>query len=203
MRGTGSKTAVIDGAFVPEAHRVSMHSVIDGHTPGGQVNPGKLYQLPFVMFGGPTFLAPMLGAARGLYDAFVADMRDRRDRMVQVAERWSVHEAVSRAAADLDLAELLIRRTFSAARDYEGPDDLLRARTLRDYTRASELIRDAVDRLVRHTGTRAFFDSNPAQRTWRDINVIASHIAFNPEYNMSYFGRLELGLERDPTMPLF
>ncbi|HZO35780.1 MAG TPA: acyl-CoA dehydrogenase family protein [Solirubrobacteraceae bacterium] len=202
MRGTGSKTAVIDGAFVPEAHRVSMHAVIDGHTPGGRLHPGKLYQLPFVMFGGPTFLAPMLGAGRGLYDLFVTEMRDRRDRMVQVADRWSVQETVSRAAVDLDLAELLIRRVMAVARDTE-PGPIERAQTLRDYTRASELIRDAVDRLVRHTGTRAFFDSNPAQKTWRDVNVIASHVAFNPEYNLSYFGRLELGLERDPTMALF
>ena len=200
MRGTGSKSAVIDGAFVPETHRLPMPSLLDGQTPGGQLHPGKLYHLPFVMFGGPTFLGPMLGAGRGLYDLFVADMRDRNDRMVHVAERWSVQETVSRAAADLDLAELLIRRVIAPGRD-TGPAQ--RAQTLRDYTRASELIRDAADRLVHHSGTRAFFDSNPMQRIWRDINVIASHVAFNPEYNMSYYGRLELGLERDPTMALF
>jgi 3-hydroxy-9,10-secoandrosta-1,3,5(10)-triene-9,17-dione monooxygenase len=204
MRGTGSRTAVVEGAFVPETHRLVIPTLIGGATPGAAVHPNKLYRLPFVMFGGPTFLAPMLGSARGIYEHFVGVARERRtERGVRVAERWSVQEAVARAAADLDLAELLVRRAFAVARDEDPPSIWQRARTVRDWTRASELIRDAVERILRNSGTRAFAQSNPVQQVWRDVNMIASHIAFDSEYNVSHFGRLELGLERDPGMVLF
>ena len=110
---------------------------------------------------------------------------------------------MARAAADIDAAELLLRR---AVRVTDAPQDyspMLLARSVRDFTRASELIVEAIDTLVALSGTACFASSHPIQRAWRDIHFMSMHISLNPEINFAHFGRMELGLGRDPTHPYY
>ena len=53
------------------------------------------------------------------------------------------------------------------------------------------------------SGTAGFATSQPIQRAWRDIHFAASHISLNTETNYAHFGRIELGLPRDPSRPFF
>ena len=41
------------------------------------------------------------------------------------------------------------------------------------------------------------------QRAWRDIHFMSMHISLNAETNFAHYGRMELGLGRDPTHPYF
>lgn len=203
MKGTGSKTIVVDGVFVPESLRCPAPSLISGDCPGSLVNPNPLYRLPLAIHGGLTFLGPAVGAARGAYEYFVDWTRDRKtERGASVAESEVVQEAVALTAADLDLVDLLIRRALQVARESDPPTMEERAQTIRDYTRATYLLTDAIDRLLKQSGTRAFMESNPLQQMWRDIHMMASHVAFTRD-NLNHFGRMELGLERDPKMLIF
>ncbi len=200
MRGTGSKTIVIDDVFVPEGFELVAERVITGDGPGAELNRNPLYRVPLAIHGGLTFIGPIVGAARGTYEYFVEWTRERRtERGAKVAESEVVYEAIALAAADIDAAELLVRRTLEVARraDPPGPDE--RATTLRDYSRAVGLLTGAVDRLFKQSGTRAFMESSPLQRMWRDVHMMASHIAFTRD-NLNHFSRLALGLDRDPRM---
>jgi len=110
---------------------------------------------------------------------------------------------MARAAADLDAAEMLLRRAAQIPNAHGEELQRLLARTIRDFARVSELSVAAIDALIAMSGSAGFASSHPIQRAWRDIHFAASHISLNTEANYSHFGRLELGLGRDPNRPFF
>ena len=108
-----------------------------------------------------------------------------------------------RAAADLDVAELLLRRAVDTAQTPSPPSLALRARTMRDCARSAELCVSAIDALIAMSGAAAFAANHPIQRAWRDIHFASMHVSLNPEQNFAHFGRTELGLPRDSHQPFF
>lgn len=204
MRGTGSNTIVTDNVFVPESRALSLTDLREGNGPGGKLHANPIFRTPFFFYAPLCFATPMLGAAIGAYEQFREGAKTRRsvDGSL-VSEKVSLQVGMSRAAADLDAAELLVRR---AAQIVDPPRDgipALLARTIRDYTRVSELSVAAIDALMALSGSAGFSTSQPVQRVWRDIHFAASHISVNPEINYAHYGRMELGLGRDPNRPFF
>ena len=120
-----------------------------------------------------------------------------------IAEIPSIQVRLGRAAADLDVAELLLRRAVDTAKTPSPPSLALRARTMRDCARSAELCVSAIDALIAMSGTAAFAANHPIQRAWRDIHFASMHVSLNPEQNFAHFGRTELGLPRDSHQPFF
>jgi len=204
MRGTGSNTIVTDDVFVPGSRVLGLSDLRQGKGPGGTVNESLIFRTPFFFYAPLTFAAPMLGAAQGAYDHFREWTKTRQGQDgASVAEKTSVQVRMARAAADLDAAELLLQRAAQAHLAPEAAWPQLLARSVRDFARVSELTVAAIDTLIALSGTAAFATSHPIQRAWRDIHFAASHISLNAETNYSHFGRMELGLGRDPTRPFF
>jgi len=204
MRATGSNTIVTDNVFVPATHIVRIEDLRLGKGPGGAVNKSPIFRAPFFSYSPLTFVSAMLGAAQGAYIYFRDWSKDRKARRgVAVAQLTSLQVAMARAAADLDAAELLLRRAALAPHAPEpmSPEQL--ARSIRDFTRAAELTLGAIDTLMQLSGSAGFSAANPIQRAWRDLHFAGSHVALSPENNYSHFGRVELGLERDPTQPFY
>ena len=205
MRATGSNTAVCDDVYVPEDHTVALSEVREGKTPGGRLHDHPIYRAPWVSYAPLTFTAPMLGAAEGAYELLRDWTKTRRASRggFAMAEVTSIQVRLARAAADLDAAELLLRRAVDVAQAPTPPSLALRARTMRDCSRAAELCVGVIDSLIAMSGTAGFAASHPIQRAWRDIHFAAMHVALNPEQNFSHFGRAELGLPPDPHLPFF
>jgi 3-hydroxy-9,10-secoandrosta-1,3,5(10)-triene-9,17-dione monooxygenase len=205
MRGTGSNTAVCDDVYVPEEHTLALADLREGNTPGGKLHDNPIYRAPWVSYAPLTFTAPMLGAAQGGYELFREWIKTRKAGRggTPLAELASVQVRLARAAADLDAAELLLRRAVDAAGSPQRPSLEQRGRTMRDCSRAAELCVDVIDTLIGMCGTAGFAASHPIQRAWRDIHFAAMHVALNPEQNFGHFGRGELGLPRDPHLPFY
>jgi alkylation response protein AidB-like acyl-CoA dehydrogenase len=149
-------------------------------------------------------VAPMIGAAQGAYKLF-RDWTRRRKTMegAAMAEKTSVQVRVARAAADIDAAELLVRRAVAATDAPAAYCPELLARSIRDFTRASELTIAAIDAILAMSGTAGFTSSHPIQRAWRDIHFMSMHISLNSETNFTHFGRMEFGLGSDGSRPFF
>ena len=205
MRATGSNTILCEDVFVPGSHTLALSDVREGKTPGGKLHSHPIYRAPWVSYASLTFTTPMLGAAQGAYEMFRDWTKSRRAGRGggAIAELTGVQVRMARAAADLDAAELLLRRAIDAAQAPVPPSLDVRARTMRDCTRAAEFCVDVIDTLMAMSGTAGFAASHPIQRAWRDIHFAAMHVALNPEQNFSHFGRLEFGLPRDPHLPFF
>jgi 3-hydroxy-9,10-secoandrosta-1,3,5(10)-triene-9,17-dione monooxygenase len=205
MRATGSNTAICDDVYVAEIHTLALSDVREGKTPGGKLHANPIYRAPWISYAPLTFATPMLGAAQGAYEIFRDWTKSRRSGRggFAIAEVTSVQVRLARAAADLDAAELLLRRAIDVARAETPPSLALRARSMRDCSRAAEFCVGAIDTLIAMSGTAVFAASHPIQRAWRDIHFAAMHVALNPEQNFAHFGRSELGVPRDPHLPFF
>jgi hypothetical protein len=65
------------------------------------------------------------------------------------------------------------------------------------------MLRDAVDALLGITGASGMMDSNSAQRCWRDVHAITSHVVMNWDVPAENFGRCEFGIGLNPAYPMF
>ena len=204
MRGTGSNTIVTDDVFVPKSRTLQLSQMREGKGPGGALHENRIYRTPFISYAPLTFATPMLGAAQGAYELFREWTKKRKGIAGDlVAGHASIQVQLARTAADLDAAELLLRRAADTAGAVTPPSPALRARSMRDYTRAAELSVSAIDALIAMSGTSGFGESNPIQRAWRDIHFASMHISVNAENTYSHFGRMEFGLPRDPHLPYY
>ena len=200
MRGTGSKTIVVDDVFVPESRVLSLTALRDGMTPGGAIYNETIYHTPFFYYAPISFAPPMLGAAQGAYEMFREWTKTRKTQDgTPLAEKTSVQVRMARVAADIDAAELLLRRAVEVTEAPEAYSPDLLARSVRDYARVSELMIGAIDTLVALSGTAGFASAHPLQRAWRDIHFMSMHISLNVETNFAHYGRMQLGLGPEPT----
>ena len=81
----------------------------------------------------------------------------------------------------------------------------METRTLlrRDFTYAMQTLRDAMDALIKVSGSSGLMDANSVQRCWRDVHAISSHVVMNWDVPAENFGRTEFGLGLNPAYPMF
>jgi 3-hydroxy-9,10-secoandrosta-1,3,5(10)-triene-9,17-dione monooxygenase len=161
LRGSGSTTVALDDVFVPEHRSVSFSTLRDAHSPGSAVNTNPIYRTPFIAVHTYALLGPCLGLARGAYAEFVAWTRKRYLTYTQlaIAQHVPVQILIAEIAAQIDAAELLARRALGTARaDYTGMS--LETRTLlrRDFTYAMRMLREAMDALIKISGSSGLMD---------------------------------------------
>ena len=206
LRASGSNTAVLDNVFVPEHRSVSFSTLRDACSPGGKVNINPIYNTPFIAVHSYALLGPVLGVARGGYDDFVQWTRKRYLTYTQlnIAQHVPVQIRVAEIAAEIDAAELLARRAFKLARQNYAAMSL-ETRTLlrRDFVYAVRKLREAMDDLVKISGSSGLMDDNSIQRCWRDAHAISSHVVMNWDMPAENFGRMEFGLGLNPNYPMF
>ena len=206
LRGTGSITAVCDNVFVPEHRTVTFGLLRDACSPGSKVNTNPIYRTPFIAVHSYALLGPALGAARGGYADFVQWTRERYLTYTQlnIAQHVPVQLKVSELAAQIDAAELLARRSLATARkDYSGMTIETRTLLRRDFAYAMRLLRDAMDSLIKIAGSSGLMETNSAQRCWRDVHAISSHVVMNWDVPAENYGRAEFGLPLNPAYPMF
>ena len=206
LRASGSNTAVLDDVFVPEHRSVSFSTLREGNSPGSKVNTHPIYRAPFIAVHSYALLAPVLGLARGGYADFTTWTRQRylTYTPLSIAQHVPVQIRIAEIAAQIDAAELLARRAFKLARqDYTGMT--LETRTLlrRDFTFAVRTLREAMDDLVKISGSSGLMDDNSIQRCWRDAHAISSHVVMNWDIPAENFGRMAFGLPLNPAYPMF
>jgi 3-hydroxy-9,10-secoandrosta-1,3,5(10)-triene-9,17-dione monooxygenase len=204
MRGTGSKTVVADNVFVPDDLVLSLAELRDGKTPGGAAYSDVIFHTPFYYYAPLSFATPMLGAVQGAYEYFREWTKTRKTPDGSpLAAKASIQMQMARAAADIDAAELLLRRALNITDAPNAYSPELLARSLRDFARVSEMTVSAIDTIISLSGTTGFSTSHPIQRAWRDIHFMSMHISVNTEMNFTHYGRLEFGLGRDGSRPYF
>src|SRR5580704_14516086 len=206
LRASGSTTSVLDNVFVPEHRTVSFSTLRDACSPGSKINTNPIYRTPFIAVHSYALLGPALGSARGAYADFVTWTKQRYLTYTQlsIAQHVPVQLKVAEIGAQIDAAELLARRALATARqDYTSMSMETRTLLRRDMTYAMRMLRDAMDALVKISGSSGLMDNNSVQRSWRDVHAISSHVVMNWDVPAENFGRMELGLPLNPAYPMF
>ncbi|WP_051468777.1 acyl-CoA dehydrogenase family protein [Actinomadura oligospora] len=183
MRGTGSRTVVVDGVFVPDRRTCAQRDVVAGRN--GEAAPaGRGVPVRGAM--PPLFVAPALGAALAALTVWAGELRAKKRDGLPVPRHPGLREVLARSSAELDAARLVVERASAVADAGQvSEDDVVRA--ARDATLAADLVRAAVNRLVRQGGTSVQTDGHPLQRAWRDVNGALSHAMLRPEFSAAPF----------------
>lgn len=205
LSGSGSDNVVAEDVFVPDYRTVAMDHLRDAHSPGAQVHANKMYNQPFMSYGGHAMVSPAIGIARGVVEAWEDHVRSRANSYTreQVASSLPMQLTLARSTAQIDCAEMLVRRALEKVDrgDDISLDDRIRAR--RDMTFSSRLLMDAVQELMQMAGASALRADSPIQRGWRDIRAVSCHVFCNFNAAAENYGRHVFGFPLNPNDPFF
>ncbi|MFD4528601.1 acyl-CoA dehydrogenase family protein [Streptomyces sp. NPDC058470] len=169
LRGTGSHTAVMEPAFVPDHRTFLMADLVSGVAGPGRA---RCHTVPAHLAGGLLFCAPAVGAARralGEWSSWAARTQALR-RPDDDGSR--LHHALARSADDIDTAQLLLQDAARRADTGTRADrDVLRNRRI--TAAGADLLVDGVERLFRTAGAHA--GTGVLERSWRDVHMAAAH----------------------------
>jgi alkylation response protein AidB-like acyl-CoA dehydrogenase len=200
LRGTGSRSLLLDDVFIPAHRSILLRDLYDGTTPGALVHPDyPLLRAPRGLVV-PFSLTPVAFTVGRRALNFVAQSLSTRlsrgTRML--AESEVVQQQLGEAAAEIETAVLIMHARREETRTLVDPgaaippEAVLRNR--RDIAFAVWQLRRGVERLVELSGARAVYDTDPLQSLWRDLVTICTHTAVSRHVSMVPYGRLLLGL---------
>lgn len=179
MRGTGSHTVVLDGAFVPD-------EAISVRRPAGRWHPAWSIVLTVAP---PIYMSPYVGIAEKAVELARAAARDHADSSY-------VPFLAGEAEVELAATRLPWRAMIAAANEYAFEPALETANAqLIHKTLCARAAVATVERAMELAGGRGFFRGFGLERLLRDVRASAYHPL--PEKRQHEFsGRLALG--RDP-----
>jgi 3-hydroxy-9,10-secoandrosta-1,3,5(10)-triene-9,17-dione monooxygenase len=200
LSGSGSKEIRVDRQFVPEYRTHRFLDVRTGDSPGLAENTSDLFKLPFGSLFCYAISTPILGVARGMYESFVAQAREKAQAAYQRGRKEDtlVQLRLARTAADLDGAVLQLWHNLADMQATVRRGDTIpldrRSRYRWDAANAARIGTESVDLLFEASGGRAIFNTNPLQRAFRDVHAMRAHAMNNPDISAQVFGRAQLGL---------
>jgi 3-hydroxy-9,10-secoandrosta-1,3,5(10)-triene-9,17-dione monooxygenase len=203
LAGTGSKDVVVEDAFVPEHRTLSTQALTGGEHPGSAVNKGTLYRLPAISLFPFVIAGVPMGIARGAVTEFAEATRTKLSNYSRksLADLSTMQMRIAEAAALVDSAEALMFRDCDEATAMveagRMPDLERRARYRRDGAYGATICTQAVDLIFAAAGGGAIYQSNPLQRSFRDIHAANAHFMLNWDVNGAVYGRVALGLSPD------
>jgi alkylation response protein AidB-like acyl-CoA dehydrogenase len=205
LAGSGSKTIVADGAFVPAHRALTFAELLNATAPGMRASANPLYKQSFLAVLPIAIVTPVVGMAEGAFAAFLdmAKVRTTRGAVAggnrKMAELTTIQLRAAEAAACIDAAKLLLFRDLAEAYDMAARGEAVsmdvRLRNRRDQAFCVRLSLQAINALFLAAGGQGLFLDHPLQRFWRDAHAAGAHISLNWDSAGSMFGQYLLGLE--------
>ncbi|TVZ41766.1 alkylation response protein AidB-like acyl-CoA dehydrogenase [Alteromonadaceae bacterium 2753L.S.0a.02] len=203
LRGTGSKSLLVEDVFVPEYRTESLFALNFGLGTGQGIHPGALYFMPFSPVFSLGFSCVALGIAKRTLELY----RDKTGNRVRaytgakVGESAPAYMRLAESTLQVDAAHELLRsdwREMKAAyseRALPPSQSVLDWRAHQSY--AIKLAIEAVDRLFSASGGSAWMNSNELQRMFRDVHICGSHAQTEFDMTAATYGRHLMGLAMD------
>ena len=195
LAGTGSKDIKMEKVFIPD------HRTIEIGQPGPRFYDHPLFRMPQWSVNPYSLVAVIVGVALGALEMFVDSIKERESRFGdKISEFQSLQLRIAESSAEIDAAKRTMLgnlvETMEIMADAEELPIELRARNKRDMAYCPILAARAVERLFYAIGARGLFQSEPIQRSFRDVNAGMRQIALNWDVNGTTYGQIALG--QDP-----
>ena len=198
LRGTGSKTIVVNDAFIPEYRTVSNLDIENGTAPGAEIHTHPMYGAISSANFTAAMAAPALGVAYGFLNAFQERLRSKSS---SIDDGLTINFArYAQAVAQVDAAYAMTLQNaqrFSRVPAKKVPAED-RAKCRRDMAFTAQTSRKSINFLYEECGGNGLFESSDLQRLWRDINAAAAHHGLTWDWQAVAWTRTMLGL---PTPP--
>ncbi|MCO8163476.1 flavin-dependent monooxygenase [Pseudomonas sp. 21LCFQ02] len=207
MKGSGTKTLVIDNVFVPEHRIQKAKDMMEGKSAGFGLYPdSKIFYSPYRPYFASGFSTVSLGIAERMLEVF-RDKTRNRVRAYTGAAVGAATPALMRLAESthqVAAARAFLEKTWQdhaehgERHEYPSRDTLAYWRTNQGYV--VKMCIEAVDRLFAAAGGTAWFESNEMQRLFRDSHMTGAHAYTDYDVCAQILGRELMGLEPDPSM---
>jgi alkylation response protein AidB-like acyl-CoA dehydrogenase len=207
MQGSGTKTAHIDGVFVPE-HRIQVaKDMMEGRHKGRDLYPdSKIYHSPYRPYFASGFAAMSLGVAERMIEVY-KDLTKNRVRAYTGAKVDGSVPPILRIAESYQqvcAARAFLEKTWDEHKEYgerhEYPDRYTLAHWRTNQAYAIKMCVEAVNRLWAVMGASNWYVDREGQRLWRESNMTAAHAYTDYDVCAQIIGRELLGLEPDPSL---
>ncbi|WP_035570854.1 acyl-CoA dehydrogenase family protein [Hyphomonas adhaerens] len=200
LAGTGSKSLMVNDAFIPD-HRT--HSMIEYH-PNKEFGPS--YAIPFMTVFYSAVSAVIIGFAQGAIDVYIEHMKVRKNTGTGDAAALSPYvkdrlgNAVGLVRSCKARMEFMMAEVMEKLENGERISKEERAHYLLDTARVGRECEEAVMLLFKPMGARGIYLSNPMQRFLRDTIAGANHITQNADDTAGLVGGYLLGQELPDLM---
>jgi len=211
LKGTGSKSVMVEKAFVPLHRQLPLIASQMFNTPGLQEGTAEapLFRVPFPSIFGACITTPTLGAAQGILDLFIE--MSRTATSLYSGARWASEQVTQMRIAESDAeirgARHQLRANFNEIMDAitAGEDLSLvqRARYRFDHCNLVDMATRAADRLFVASGARSLFTHQPLQRLYCDIQAARVHAINNRVKCGTTLGQMSLDNYPDDILSMF
>lgn len=207
MKGSGTKTLIIDNVRVPEHRIQKAKDMMEGKSAGFGLYPdSKIFYAPYRPYFASGFSTVSLGVAERMLEVF-REKTKSRVRAYTGAAVGAATPALMRLAESthqVAAARAFLEKTWqehaehSEQQRYPSRETLAFWRTNQAY--ATKMCIQAVDRLFEAAGGNAWFEHNEMQRLFRDSHMTGAHAYTDYDVCAQILGRELMGLEPDPSM---
>ncbi|MHC8299810.1 p-hydroxyphenylacetate 3-hydroxylase oxygenase component [Pseudomonas sp. ZS1P83] len=207
MKGSGTKTLIIDNVRVPEHRIQKAKDMMEGKSAGFGLYPeSKIFYSPYRPYFASGFSTVSLGVAERMLDVFREKTKTRM-RAYTGAAVGAATPALMRLAESthqVAAARAFLEKTWqehaehSEQQRYPSRETLAFWRTNQAY--ATKMCIQAVDRLFEASGGNAWFEHNEMQRLFRDSHMTGAHAYTDYDVCAQILGRELMGLDPDPSM---
>jgi 3-hydroxy-9,10-secoandrosta-1,3,5(10)-triene-9,17-dione monooxygenase len=208
MQGTGSRRVVASGVQLPQRRVLEFSDAEQTRTfiqqPGRALHPNPMYSGPVLPFLFTELATVAVGAARGALDIYDELLRGKKSPIPPFRPRVDTEEFqrhFGEAQGLIDTAEAALLHLGASypelgRRRMEGvPPSLEEERRFQRVTQhCVDLAWQAVDLMLRTSGTSVTRKTSQLARYFRNLAVIRTHITLQAEHTSTNIGRLHFGL---------
>ena len=196
MRGTGSKTVIVDDIFVATNLAVSPFAPAHIDRP--------LYRIAPFTLASTGAAGAILGMAQSSIDALIELAASKAtDNDQTLAHRSHAQRAIGQATAALNAARLLVfdatGRIEAAAEATEPITAEHRAALRASMSHAAQVARDVTTAMYQLGSSSSLYVGNRLEQIFRDVHAATQHGLLNATF-FELAARVQLGL--DPGMPI-
>jgi len=201
LQGTGSKTIVLNNAFVPEYRTHRIRDAFKTCSPGNAVNTSLLYKLPFGQVLVRSISTPVLGMTTGALDAYLTLMRSKASTTSNgpTVDDPRVLEILARCRSEVEMLSLKMRANFEEMWRYvrDEREIPIERRTQFKYESADTVARccELLNQMMASAGAEAISVSNALSLFHADALAARAHFGNNAPFFARSFGGVMLGRE--------
>lgn len=201
MRGTGSKDIELEPTFVPEHRWLGWSQLQAGQKHPTCPNDEPLYDYPLNSVFAMSVFAPMLGVASAVAEEFCSVVKTRTSGVTQQRQSDDKVTQIEVGAGEATMA--MLRQTLLDDSDLvlqiiktgRQPTPAERAAIRMRIAVSSRLALTSAQRMFAAMGGSLLRSGTRAERLFRDLHSMSSHLLLQPEAIGEAYGRLLLGLE--------
>ena len=201
LAGTGSRSFIVDGAFVP-AHRIILKTDYDaGATPGAEIHDYPVFRMPRGGVSAASYTAVAVGSAQALLQSFYDYTAPRKSRGKSVADQPGTHMLIGLASAEIEAADRMymgaLRETMEVLERGDKVSREQQVQGKRNCCYAAQIAMQAASKLFNSAGGRALFLDNAMQRQFRDCFAASAHHSLSWDSAAMEYGKQQLEAHGD------